>query len=127
MKHYYWEGTDTNGVQHKGALDSETLSAASENLLSSGFSRLRFWEIEHSLLHRVLSNHEVTEFLLQLHRLLESGVELDGALGFAVHEQKNRILNFLLCRMRGDLRNRLSLSSPPAALPRLSKTCRKND
>ena len=35
-----------------------------------------------------LSNNEVTEFLLQLHRLLKSGVELDDALGFAVHEQK---------------------------------------
>ena len=104
MKHYYWEGTDTNGVQHEGALDSETLSAAKENLLSCGFFRLRFWKIERSRLHRVLSNHEVTEFLLQFHRLLKSGVGLDDALGFAVHEQKNCVLSFLLCRMREDLR-----------------------
>ena len=95
MKHYYWEGTDTNGVQHEGALDSETLSAAKENLLSGGFFRLRFWKIERSPLRRVLSNHVVTEFLLQLHRLLKSGGELDDASGFALHEQKNRILNFL--------------------------------
>ena len=111
MKHYYWEGTDTNGVQHEGALDSETLSAANENLLSCGFFRLRFWKIERSRLHKVLNNNEVTEFLLQLHRLLKSGVELDDALGFAVHEQKNRVLSFLLCRIREDLRNGLSLSS----------------
>ena len=108
MKHYYWEGTDTNGVQHEGALDSETLSAAKENQLSCGFFRLRFWKIERSRLHRVLSNNEVTEFLLQLHRLLKSGVELDDALGFAVHEQKNRVLSCLLCRMREDLRNGIS-------------------
>ena len=88
MKHYYWEGTDTNGVQHEGVLHSETLSAAKENLLNSGFFRLRFWKVERSRLHKVLSNNEVTEFLLQLHRLLKSGVELDAALGFAVHEKK---------------------------------------
>ena len=111
MKHYYWEGTDTHGVQHEGALDSETLSAAKVNLLSRGFFRLHCWKIEHSRLHRVLSNLEVTEFLLQLHRLLKSGIELDDALGFAVHEQKDRVLSFLLCRMREDLRNGLSLSS----------------
>ena len=111
MKHYYWEGTDTHGVQQEGALDSETLSVARENLLGRGFFRLRCWKIERSRLHRVLNNHEVTEFLLQLHRLLKSGVELDDALGFAVHEQKDRFLSFLLCRMREDLRNGLSLSS----------------
>jgi type II secretory pathway component PulF len=72
VKHYYLEGTDNNGAQHEGALDSETLSAARENLQSSGFFKLRFWKIEHSRLHRVLSNHEVTEFLLQLHRMLKS-------------------------------------------------------
>ena len=64
------------------------MSATRENLLSSGFLRLRFWQIEHSRLHRVLSNHEVIEFLLQLQSQLKSGVELDDALGFAIHEQK---------------------------------------
>ena len=88
VNHYYWEGTDTNGVQHESAPDSETLSAAKENLLSNGFFSLRFWKIVRSRLHKVLSNNEVTEFLLQLHRLLKSGVELDDALGFTVHEQK---------------------------------------
>jgi type II secretory pathway component PulF len=72
---------------------------------------LRFWEIEHSRLHRALSNHEVTKFLLQLNRLLKSRVELDDALGFAVDEQKNRVLSFLLCQMHEDLWNGLSLSS----------------
>ena len=105
MKHYYLEGTDTNGVLHEGVLDSETLSAAKENLLSVGFFRLRFWKIKRSRLHKVLGNNEVTEFLLQLHRLLKSRVELGDALGFAVNEQKNRVLSFMLCRMREDLRN----------------------
>ena len=41
-----------------------------------------------------------TELLLQLHRLLKSRVELDDALGFAVNEQKNRVLGLLLCRIR---------------------------
>ena len=50
MKYYYWEGTDTNGVQQEGVLDSETLSAAKENLLSSGFFKLLFVKIEYSLL-----------------------------------------------------------------------------
>jgi type II secretory pathway component PulF len=36
---------------------------------------------------------------------------LDDALGFAVHEQKDPVLSFLLCRIREDLRNGLSLSS----------------
>ena len=108
MKHYYWGGTDANGVQHEGVLHSETLSAAKVNLLSSGFFRLRFWKVERSRLHKVLSNNEVTEFLLQLHSLLKSGVELDNSLGFAVHEQKNRVLSCLLCRMREDLRNGIS-------------------
>jgi type II secretory pathway component PulF len=111
VKHYYWEGTDTNGVQHEGAMDSVTLSVARKNLQSSGFFILRFWNIEHSRLHRVLRNHEVTEFLLQLHRLLKYRVKLDDTLGFAVHEQINRILSLLLCRIREDLRNGLSLSS----------------
>ena len=83
-----------------------------ENLLSSGFFRFRFWKIEYSRIHRVLSNHEVTEFLLRLLRLLKSGVELDDALGFAIHEQKIRVLSFLICRMCEDLRKGLSLSSP---------------
>ena len=100
MNHYYWEVTDTNGVPYEGALDSETFSAARENLLSSGFFRLRVWEIEYSRLDRVISNHEITEFLLHLQCLLKSRVELDDALGFAVDEQKNRVLSFLLCRMR---------------------------
>ena len=25
VKYYYWEGADSNGIQHEGALDSETL------------------------------------------------------------------------------------------------------
>ena len=108
MKRYYWEGTDTNGVPHEGMLDSETLAAAKENLLSGGFFRLHFWKVERSCLHKFLSNNEVTEFLLQLHRLLKSGVELDDALGFAVHEQKNRVLSFLLCQMPEDLWTRIS-------------------
>jgi type II secretory pathway component PulF len=91
VKHYYWEGTDTHGVLHEGALDSETLSVARENLLRRGFFRLCCWKIQHSRLHRVLSNHEITEILLQLHRLLKSGVELDDALGFAVHEKRSFI------------------------------------
>jgi len=57
----------------------------------------------------VLGNTEVTEFLLQLHRLLKSGVELDDALSFAIHEQKDRLLCFLLCQARQDLRSGLSL------------------
>jgi type II secretory pathway component PulF len=56
-------------------------------MLSSGFFRLRFWKVERSRLHKVLSNNQVTEFLLQLLSLLKSGVELDNSLGFAVHEQ----------------------------------------
>ncbi len=111
MRHYYWEGIDTNGAQHEGALESQNQAEAKESLLREGFFRVRFWKIESSRLHRVLNNNEVTEFLLQLHRLLKSGVELDDALGFAVHEQKDPVLSFLLCRIREDLRNGLSLSS----------------
>jgi len=108
---FYWEGTDKQGSLHEGALESHSREAAKEHLLQEGYYRVRFWKIESSRLHRVLNNNEVTEFLLQLHRLLKSGVELDDALGFAVHEQKDPVLSFLLCRIREDLRNGLSLSS----------------
>ena len=111
MVHFYWEGTETSGAQHEGALEAQNLAEAKEILLREGFFRVRFWKIERTRLHRVLNNNEVTEFLLQLHRLLKSGVELDDALGFALHEQKDRFLSFLLCRMRQDLRNGLSLSN----------------
>ena len=57
----------------------------------------------------MLGNTEVTGFLLQLHRLLKSGVELDDALSFAIHEQKDRLLCFLLCQACQDLRSGLSL------------------
>ena len=111
MGNFYWEGTDKQGSLHEGALESHSREAAKAHLLQEGYYRVRFWKIESSRLHRVLNNNEVTEFLLQLHRLLKSGVELDDALGFAVHEQKDPVLSFLLCRIREDLRNGLSLSS----------------
>lgn len=111
MKHYYWEGIDTNGAPHEGALEEQNLAEAKESLLREGFFRVRFWKIERTRLNRVLNNDQVTEFLLQLHRLLKSGVELDDAFGFVLHEQKDHVLSFLLCSMRQDLRNGLSLSS----------------
>lgn len=111
MGNFYWEGTDKQGSLHEGALESHSREAAKEHLLQEGYYRVRFWKIQQSHLHRSLNNTEITEFLLQLHRLLKSGVELDDALGFAIQEQKNNVLSFLLCRIRQDLRDGLSMSS----------------
>ena len=111
MGNFYWEGTDKQGSLHEGALESHSREAAKEHLLKEGYYRVRFWKIQQSHLHRSLNNTEITEFLLQLHRLLKSGVELDDALGFAVQEQKDCVLSFLLCRIRQDLRDGLSMSS----------------
>ena len=111
MGNFYWEGTDRQGSLHEGALESHSREAAKEHLLLEGYYRVRFWKIQQSHLHRSLNNTEITEFLLQLHRLLKSGVELDDALGFAVQEQKDHVLSFLLCRIRQDLRDGLSMSS----------------
>jgi len=108
---FYWEGTDKQGSLHEGALESHSREAAKEHLLQEGYYRVRFWKIQQSHLHSSLNNTEITEFLLQLHRLLKSGVELDDALGFAIQEQKNNVLSFLLCRIRQDLRDGLSMSS----------------
>jgi len=108
---FYWEGTDKQGSLHEGALESHSREAAKEHLLQEGYYRVRFWKIQQSYLHSSLNNTEITEFLLQLHRLLKSGVELDDALGFAIQEQKNNVLSFLLCRIRQDLRDGLSMSS----------------
>jgi len=108
---FYWEGTDKQGSLHEGALESHSREAAKEHLLQEGYYRVRFWKIQQSHLHKSLNNTEITEFLLQLHRLLKSGVELDDALGFAVQEQKDHVLSFLLCRIRQDLRDGLSMSS----------------
>jgi len=108
---FYWEGTDKQGSLHEGALESHSRDAAKEHLLQEGYYRVRFWKIQQSYLHSSLNNTEITEFLLQLHRLLKSGVELDDALGFAIQEQKNNVLSFLLCRIRQDLRDGLSMSS----------------
>jgi type II secretory pathway component PulF len=108
---FYWEGTDKQGSLHEGALESHSREAAKEHLLQEGYYRVRFWKIQQSHLHRSLNNTEITEFLLQLHRLLKSGVELDDAIGFAVQEQKDHVLSFLLCRIRQDLRDGLSMSS----------------
>jgi len=108
---FYWEGTDKQGSLHEGALESHSRDAAKEHLLQGGYYRVRFWKIQQSHLHSSLNNTEITEFLLQLHRLLKSGVELDDALGFAIQEQKNNVLSFLLCRIRQDLREGLSMSS----------------
>ncbi len=111
MGNFYWEGTDKQGSLHEGALESHSREAAKEHLLQEGYYRVRFWKIQQSYLHSSLNNTEITEFLLQLHRLLKSGVELDDALGFAIQEQKNNVLSFLLCRIRQDLREGLSMSS----------------
>mgnify|MGYP000500303149 FL=1 len=111
MGNFYWEGTDKQGSLHEGALESHSREAAKEHLLQEGYYRVRFWKIQQSHLHKSLNNTEITEFLLQLHRLLKSGVELDDALGFAVQEQKDHVLSFLLCRIRQDLRDGLSMSS----------------
>ena len=111
MGNFYWEGTDKQGSLHEGALESHSREAAKEHLLQEGYYRVRFWKIQQSHLHKSLNNTEITEFLLQLHRLLKSGVELDDALGFAIQEQKNNVLSFLLCRIRQDLRDGLSMSS----------------
>ena len=111
MGNFYWEGTDKQGSLYEGALESHSREAAKEHLLLEGYYRVRFWKIQQSHLHRSLNNTEITEFLLQLHRLLKSGVELDDALGFAIQEQKNNVLSFLLCRIRQDLRDGLSMSS----------------
>ena len=111
MGNFYWEGTDKQGSLYEGALESHSREAAKEHLLQEGYYRVRFWKIQQSYLHSSLNNTEITEFLLQLHRLLKSGVELDDALGFAIQEQKNNVLSFLLCRIRQDLRDGLSMSS----------------
>ena len=111
MGNFYWEGTDKQGSLHEGALESHSRDAAKEHLLQEGYYRVRIWKIQQSHLHSSLNNTEITEFLLQLHRLLKSGVELDDALGFAIQEQKNNVLSFLLCRIRQDLREGLSMSS----------------
>ena len=111
MGNFYWEGTDKQGSLHEGALESHSREAAKKHLLQEGYYRVRFWKIQQSYLHSSLNNTEITEFLLQLHRLLKSGVELDDALGFAIQEQKNNVLSFLLCRIRQDLRDGLSMSS----------------
>jgi len=81
---FYWEGTDKQGSLYEGALESHSREVAKEHLLLEGYYRVRFWKIQQSHLHRSLNNTEITEFLLQLHRLLKSGVELDDALGFAI-------------------------------------------
>jgi type IV pilus assembly protein PilC len=111
MAHFYWEGSDKHGNPHEGALESPNQTEAREHLQQEGFFRVRFWKIQQSSLNKVLSNSEVTEFLLQLHRLLKSGVELDDAFSFAIQEQKDRVLCFLLCRARHDLRSGLSLNA----------------
>ena len=110
MAHFYWEGSDKNGSEYQDSVESQNLVEAKERLQQEGFYRIRFCKIHQSNLNKVLGNTEVTEFLLQLHRLLKSGVELDDALSFAIHEQKDRLLCFLLCQARQDLRSGLSLS-----------------
>lgn len=111
MAHFYWEGSDKHGNPHEGTLESQNLEEAREILQQEGFFRVRFWKIQLSSLNKVLSNTEITDFLLQLHRLLKSGVELDDAFSFAIQEQKDRVLCFLLCQARQDLRSGLSLSA----------------
>ena len=112
---------------HEGALESHSREAAKEHLLQEGYYRVRFWKIQQSHLHRSLNNTEITEFLLQLHRLLKSGVELDDALGFAIQEQKKQCFKFpALPDSPGFARGTFN-EQRYAALPGISADCRKND
>jgi len=111
MVHFYWEGADKKGSEHQGGAESQNMTETKEGLQQEGFYRIRLWKIHQLSLNKVLSNTEVTEYLLQLHRLLISGVEQDYALSFGIHEQQDRMFCFLLCYARQNLRSGLSLSA----------------
>ena len=127
MGNFYWEGTDKQSSLHEGALKSHSREAAKEHLLQEGYYRVHFWKIQQSHLHRNLNKTEITEFLLQLHRLLKSGVELDDALGFVVQEAKRPYFEFPALPDSAGFARRTFNDQRFAAQPGISADCRKND
>ena len=64
MAHFYWEGAYKKGSEHQGTAESQNMAEAKESLQQEGFYRIRLWKIHQSSLNKVLSNTEVTEFML---------------------------------------------------------------
>ena len=127
MGNFYWEGTDKQGSLYEGALESHSREVAKEHLLLEGYYRVRFWKIQQSHLHRSLNNTEITEFLLQLHRLLKSGVELDDALGFCGTGAKRPCFELPALPDSAGFAGRTFNEQRFAELPGISADCRKND
>ncbi len=117
MSHYFWKGIDIDGTSCEGAFNDNNLENARTKLIQEGFYKCRFWKIPESSLHKSLNNSEITHFILQMQRLLKSGVELDDAIGFVIGEQEDRNLCYIFCRMREDLRDGVAFSSALQRFP----------
>lgn len=110
MGYYFWKGVDAKGLPLEGTLEANN---ASEGKKSLNYKKILQVEIEHVpsfLLKRQLEDRVVMELLTQLHRLLNSGVDLNDSLTFMLRNQSDLRMSYLLCTVRQDIQEGRSLS-----------------
>ncbi len=111
MPDYFWRGVDIHGSPGEGALETYNRNTGRERLYSEGMFRVRMWKIPRYRQNAQIGLEELVSFLVQLQRMQKSGFEVYDAMDFIIREQEDPVLAFVLCRVRDDMREGVSLSA----------------
>lgn len=110
MPHYLWKGITVQGYPMEGAVESSNTNAVVASLRKQNIFQVRFNRVFARKLRVPLRQELLVHFLNQLHRLLDSGVELVDCLSFIIRHRTNNVFRYILCGLRQDIQEGKSLS-----------------
>ena len=110
MAHYLWKGISVQGYPMEGGVESSNVKEVVASLRKQNIFEVRFQQVFARKLRVPLSQELLVHFLNQLHRLLESGVELVDCLSFIIRQRTHPAFRYILCRLRQDIQEGKSLT-----------------
>ncbi len=111
MSCFFWKGFDIHGNSLEGAEESSSEEKILQKLRSSSIFSVTLERIPEHKLNVPLKEDTLIHFLTQIHRLLDSGLELVDCLNFLIQYQSSPFFSYLLCSMKQDLQDGKSLTA----------------
>jgi len=98
------------GLPMEGAIESSDIKNDLQKLGKNNIFKVRYNRVSARQLKYPLKDELLIHFLTQLHRLLDSGLEIVDSLNFIIRYQANTLFGYILCFLRQDIQEGHSLT-----------------
>ncbi len=106
---YFWSGLDIEGQEYEGISDLTNPNSLKLQLKQQNIFMTKIRYIASSQLKIPISIQLLVDFLLQLQKMLASGIGFLESLNFIIRYQRNPTFAYILCQIREDLKEGRSL------------------